>query len=244
MCRTAAAARGRRRDCTCKLCQVAHPFPIQRSLLSMRPSDSNGSTWESSPRREHTHSHTGSIGSAVPEDVRKRKRGERRRRRRRRRTEGGGASTASQEAGGRVAMQMGSIHIANHWSLSALQRKSLFRQNSRNWSYVPQPWFLSQPLPTLPVQSLSIHSPVWTFMSSKRKESKTRMQDELDSFLLLLLSLLFFHSLLLFFLLLPSLSLSVNFGKLYDNSPVNVKNCSRAVQPNPCLSIAQEKCFL
>lgn len=44
----------------------------------------------------------------------------------------GGASTASQEAGGRVAMQMGSIHIANHWSLSALQRKSLFRQNSRN----------------------------------------------------------------------------------------------------------------
>lgn len=45
----------------------------------------------------------------------------------------GGASTASQEAGGeRVAMQMGSVHIANHWSLSALQRKSLFRQNSRN----------------------------------------------------------------------------------------------------------------
>jgi len=66
--------------------------------------------------------------------VRKRERGERRRRRRRRRrmTEGGGASTASQEAGVRVAMQMASIHIANHWSLSALQRKSLFRQNSRN----------------------------------------------------------------------------------------------------------------
>lgn len=129
----------------------------------MRPRNSNDSTWESSPGQEHTRSHIGSIGSAVPEDVRKRKRGERRRRRRRR-TEGGGASTASQEAGGRVAMQMGSIHIANHWSLSALQRKSLFRQNSRNWSYVPQPWFLSKPLPTFPLQ------PVWTFMSSKRKK--------------------------------------------------------------------------
>jgi len=62
--------------------------------------------------------------------VRKREEGEKRRRGRG--TEGGGASTASQEAGGRVAMQIGSTHIANHWSLSALQRKSLFRQNSRD----------------------------------------------------------------------------------------------------------------
>lgn len=78
---------------------------------------------------QNTRLHAHSIGSTVPEDVRKRKNRERRRWRK---TEGGGASTASQEAGGRVAMQMGSIHIANHWSLSALQRKSLFRWNSRN----------------------------------------------------------------------------------------------------------------
>lgn len=167
MCRTAAAARGRRRDCTCKLCQVAHPFPIQRweqAIATTVP--------ERAALGRNTHSHTGSIGSAVPEDVRKRERGERRRRRRRM-TEGGGASTASQEAGVRVAMQMGSIHIANHWSLSALQRTSLFRQNSRNWSYVPQPWFLSRPPPTRPVQSFHIHSPVRTFMIIKKKrESK------------------------------------------------------------------------
>ena len=208
MCRTAAAARGRRRDCTCKLCQVAHPFPHpERSLLSMRPSDSNGGTWESSPGQEHTrsthrqHRQHRSRRCAQEEEGREAEEKEEEDWGR-----GGGASTASQEAGGRVAMQMGSIHIANHWSLSALQRKSLFRQNSRNWSYVPQPWFLSQPLSTLhcsvsfnPLSCVDIH-----MRGKGKKESKARMRDGLDSFLILLLSchlswfLHFFHPLSLF----------------------------------------------
>lgn len=139
----------------------------------------------------------------------------------------GGASTASQEARGRVAMQMDSIHIANHWSLSALQRKSLFRQNSRIWSYVLQPLFLSQS--TLSLQSFSIHSPVWTLFSGLKKEKKTRTWDRLDSFRFLLLSShpsAFLPLLLLPFLCvsLPcSLSLSVNLGKFCDNSRLDLK---------------------
>lgn len=155
MCRTAAAVRGRRRDCTCKLCQVAQPFPIQRYLLSMRPSDSSNSTWESSPAGTHTLAHRQHrqrrSRRCAQEDE-----GRERRRRGRRRRAGGGASTASQETGGRVAMQMGSIHRANHWSLSALQRKSLFRQNSRIWSYVPP---VLIPFTTPPDSPCSIHSP-------------------------------------------------------------------------------------
>lgn len=39
----------------------------------------------------------------------------------------------------RLAMQMGSIHRTNHWSLSVLQRKSPFRRNSRIEAMSPSP---------------------------------------------------------------------------------------------------------
>lgn len=207
----------------------------------MRPSDSNDSTWECSPSQEYTLtlSHTGSIGSAVPEDVRKRKRGERgERRRRRRRKERGGASAASQEAGGRVAMQMGNIHIANHWSLSALQRKSLFRQNSRNWSYVPQPWFISPPS-TLPVQSFPIHSPVWTWAVKEKKKAKEQLgQTTFISVSTFRISSLRVPPPFPLVFLIPFL---VNLWS-YAIIALSIRTWGQALtQPNLCLSIIQRK---
>ena len=122
----------------------------------------------------------------------------------------------------------------------------------------PSPDSFHNPSPLSTVQSLSIHSPVWTFIcgGKGRKRAKRGCGTDWIHFWYY-----FYHvispdsstSSTLCLSFPPSLSLSVNLGEMYDNAPVNTKKKEKKkkkkteakhVQPNPCLSPSPRKSLL
>lgn len=106
----------------------------------------------------------------------------------------------------------------------------------------PQSWFLSQPLPTLPVQStllVDIHAQSKTGRKQNENAGLTRIHFCFHFFSYFSRPFLFFQPPSPF-LLLAFLSFTAYSGKLCNNSPENIKNWNQAIQPSP---IARKNIF-